>query len=322
MELRPLGTSGLQVSAIGLGCWAMGGALWGEQEDQDSIATIQRARELGVNFLDTAPVYGFGRSEEVVGRALQGRRDQVVLATKCGLQWDAEGRITNNSSRRRILQEIEDSLRRLRVDCIDLLQVHWPDQNTPLQETMGALVEIHQAGKIKAIGVSNFSAGQMAECLRHGPLHALQPPYNLFQRQIEQEILPFCREHEIGVVVYGPMYQGLLTGKYFFGEATPSDDLRRNHRELRPGRFEVNRKALEELRSIAERYDRTLAQLAINWVLSQPGITVAICGARRPDQIEADVAGAGWAISREDLAAIERVLENRAQELAALETQA
>lgn len=305
----------MQTTVVGLGCWAMGGDVWGEADDDASIAAIHKALDLGINFLDTAPIYGHGHSEEIVGRAIQGRRDEVILATKCGLKWDT-GQIEQVSKRSRILQEIDDSLRRLKVDVIDLYQIHWPDEDTPLEESISTMVELQEQGKIRSIGVSNFSVAQMKEVMKHGRLDSLQPPYNMFQRQIEDGILPFCRKNSIAVVAYGPMYQGFLTGKYHLTDRSPDDPLRREHQELQGERYQIDKDALAKLKEIADARHKTLAQLAINWVISQPGITVAICGARNPKQVEQNAGAAGRALTEKELEHIDDILEERKRRIA------
>lgn len=311
MEYRELGRSGMQISSIGLGCWAMGGAMWGETDDAASVAAIQHALDLGVNFIDTAPVYGFGHSEVLVGRAIRGRRDEVVLATKCGPVWDASGAVGIDTSRINIINQLNESLKRLQVDAIDLYQVHWPDPQTPIEETALTLAELQQDGKIKAIGVSNYSVAQMQETMRFCRLDSLQPPYNMFQRDIETEVLPFCREHSIGVVSYGPMHQGILTGKFYFDGIEPTDKLRREHSEMQEPKFSINRDALTKIKEIADARDVTLGELAINWVLCQPGITSAICGARNPKQVGQNVAAAGFRLTGEELLQIDSILVER-----------
>ncbi|NIM04990.1 MAG: aldo/keto reductase [Armatimonadetes bacterium] len=320
METRELGKSGISLGVIGVGCWAMGGAFWGPADDQASVQAIQRSLDLGANFVDTAPFYGIGRSEEVVGRAIKGRREQVILATKFGLTWNEKGNLSgHDSSRKRILQEIDDSLRRLDVDCIDLYQAHWPDENTSIEEIITTMVELQQQGKIRAIGVSNYSVEQMKESMKYCQLDSIQPPYNMFQRDIEQEILPFCRENNIGVVSYGPMYQGLLTGKFFLTDQRPSDPLRSQHHELQGEKFDINRDTILKLKEIADARGKPLPQLAINWVLAQPGITVAICGARNSQQAEQNIAAAEWSLDKRELDKIEEILAERTQRLSALE---
>ncbi|WP_447979368.1 aldo/keto reductase [Candidatus Nitrospira bockiana] len=311
MEYRTLGNTGLDVSVIGLGTWVMGGWLWGGAEDRESIGTIRRALELGVNLIDTAPIYGHGRSEEIVGRAIaeSGRRDAVLLATKVGIEWNVEqARAWRNSSRKRIEQEVEDSLRRLRTDRIDLYQVHWPDPETPLKETMDTLADLRRAGKIRFIGVSNFSEAQMAECLAVGPIHVVQPPYNLFERQIEAHVLPFCRRHGIATLVYGPLCRGLLSGKYRGTETFSKGDVRGMDPKFKDDRFKNYLACVDRLRAIANRRNKTVGQLAVRWCLDRPGVTVALCGARRPDQIEESCGATGWTLTAAENVEIERIV--------------
>ena len=318
MEYRQLGKSDLKISTVGLGCWAIGGWWWGGTDVNDSIAAIRKAVDIGVNFIDTAPAYGWGLSEEIVGRALDGRRDHAIVATKCGIVWDREvGRFHFESEGRRIyrysgkaslLAEAEASLTRLRTDRIDLYQVHWPDPTTPFEETMEALVTLLDQGKIRAIGVSNFTVEMHLQCLKHGPLHSTQPRYNMLDRKIEKDILPFCRKRKIGVVVYSPIEQGILTGKVTLDRQLAPGD----YRAAQPWFQEKNlRRALaflDRVRPIAQDRGKTLAQLAIAWVLQQPGVTSAIVGARRPDQVEQNAGGADWCLTDEELKRIDAEL--------------
>ncbi|OLE71602.1 MAG: general stress protein, partial [Bacteroidetes bacterium 13_1_20CM_4_60_6] len=229
METIEIGASGLSASRIALGTWAIGGWMWGGNTDLDeSIRTIRSAIERGITLIDTAPVYGFGRSEEIVGMALsEGLRDRAVIATKVGLEW-RDGKVWRNSSPARIRKEVEESLRRLRTDYIDLYQVHWPDPRVPIKETAGALARLLKEGKIRAIGVSNYSPTQMAEFRQVAPIHAVQPPYNLFEREAEGVVLPYAAQHDIAVLCYGALCRGLLTGTITSATEFKGDDLRRN----------------------------------------------------------------------------------------------
>lgn len=320
MEKRQLGTSGLRPTAIGLGCWAIGGWLWGGADDDDSIAAIRRAVEQGINFIDTAPVYGQGYSEEVVGKALEGIRDQVLIATKCGLVWDPrKGRnyfadhtglqFYYNLEPESIRKECEESLRRLRTEVIDLYQCHWPDPGVPPEDTMGALMKLKEEGKIRAIGVSNFSVEQMEECLSAGQLDSDQPQYNMLDRSIEDKILPFCRKNTVGIIAYSPLARGILTGKVTMDRTFAQTDHRSRQKWFQP----VNRKRvldfLEKVRPIADGHDATLAQLAANWVISQEGLTVAITGARNPAQVDENVKAGEFALSESELAEIRALLD-------------
>jgi len=318
MEYRQLGKSDLSISTVGLGCWAIGGWWWGGTDVNESIAAVQKAIDVGMTFIDTAPVYGWGLAEEIVGRALEGRRDRAVIATKCGVIWDREQgelffedaghRIFRCLSKENILREVEVSLRRLRTDRIDLYQCHWPDKTTPLELTMDALLTLRDQGKIRAIGVSNFTASMHAECLKHGPLHSSQPRYNMLDRKMEKDVLPFCRKHNVGVVAYSPLEQGILTGKVTPDREFAPDD----YRTKRPWFQKENlRRALgflDRIRPIAEEHGKSLTQLAIAWVLSQPGVTAAIVGARRPEQVEHNAGGAGWQLTDDELQRIEAEL--------------
>jgi len=316
MQHRLLGKSEVRISAVAIGCWAMGGTAWGPQDDEQSISAVGRAVEVGVNLVDTAPVYGRGHSEEVVGRALLGIRDRVVVATKWGLAWNDSGRIRHDASPARLAVEIEASRKRLGIDTIDLYQLHWPDPDTPIAQTAAAVGKLHESGVIRAIGVSNYSAEQMTEWMKHAPLHCLQPPFSMFKRGIEREILPFCIEHNIATIVYSPLYQGLLTGK--FNEQSTFADLRSGSPDFAGERFKVNLAVVDRLKQVAERHDRTVTQLVVNWTIHVPGITAAICGARKPSQIEESAGGADWELSSDDLAEIDDILAERERALAAL----
>jgi aryl-alcohol dehydrogenase-like predicted oxidoreductase len=269
---------------------------------------------LGINWIDTAAVYGFGHSEEIVGQAVAGHRDEVIIATKCGLVWDEGsttpyGRLTAESVR----QEAEDSRRRLGVDVIDLYQIHWPDPEEQIEEAWATIAELIEEGKVRYGGVSNFSVEQLERIRPIYPVASLQPPYNMLARDIEEDLLPYCAENDIGVVAYSPMMSGLLTGKYDREsiQNLPDDDWRKDSTQFTEPELSANLELIEELRPIAERQGKTLAQLAIAWVLRRPGVTAAIVGARRPDQIEETVEAGEWQLSEEDLAEMESLLEER-----------
>ncbi|MBC7327092.1 aldo/keto reductase [bacterium] len=315
MELRRLGDSTLNVSVIGLGTWVMGGVWWAEPDDMQSIEAIKVSLENGVNLIDTAPAYGYGRAERLVGQAIKGMRDKVVIATKCGLVWDEKGNISNNLKRDSLLREIDASLERLGVDVIDLYQVHWPDPNTPIKETFETLEEIRQSGKIRYIGVSNFSVEQMEEARKYAKIVSNQPPYSMFNRGIEKEILPYCRENNIGILAYSPMERGILTGKFHLDGVEPPDDLRRNHFTLSPEAFEPTKRCLSRLRQLAEEKGCTLGALAIAWVIHQDGIKSALVGARNAQQARQNIMAAEVALSKNDLERIEEILEDWQKEL-------
>lgn len=295
METRPLGTSDLKITRVGFGAWAAGGPgwefAWGPQDDADSIAAIHRALELGVNWIDTAAVYGMGHSEEVVARALEAWRGaRPYVFTKCVLRWDASGKITPNHSAQSIRQECEDSLRRLRVETIDLYQMHWPprDNGPQLEEAWQTMAELQKAGKVRWIGVSNFDAAQMRRAQAIAPVTSNQPPYSIVRRAIEAEILPYCLQHGIGVIAYAPMASGLLTGAMTRERAAalPADDFRSRNPEFREPRLSKNIELVERLRAVGARHGRGPGEVAIAWVLRHPAVTGAIVGARNAQQAE------------------------------------
>lgn len=292
MRTRTLGYTGVELTTIGLGTWAIGGGGWqfgwGHQEDRESIAAIHRSLELGINWIDTAAVYGLGHSEEIVGKAIAGRRDEVFIATKCSRRWTDDGTIYGRLTAQSVRKECEDSLRRLNVDVIDLYQIHWPRPEEEVEEGWSTIGELIEEGKVRFGGVSNFNLEQLRMAQGIHPVASLQPPYNMIRRWIEPEILPFCAKNDIGVIGYSPMMSGLLTGKYTadsLGDLA-EDDWRRHDRHFQEPRFSANIELADRLKPIADRLGITLAQLAIAWVLRRPEVTSAIVGARRPDQID------------------------------------
>jgi aryl-alcohol dehydrogenase-like predicted oxidoreductase len=296
------------VSRIGLGTWAIGGWMWGGTDDEASIETIRKALDSGINLIDTAPVYGFGHSEEVVGRALQGRRSQAVIATKVALEWP-DGKPRRNASAARIRTEIEDSLRRLRTDHIDLYQVHWPDANVTAEETAGELEKLRVEGKILSIGVSNYDTGQMDAFRRTAPLAAVQSPYNLFERAIDADVLPYARDTGLTVLAYGALCRGLLSGRMRADRSFSGDDLRLSDPKFQPPRYAQYLNAAAALQGFAaERFDKSLLALAIRWILDQ-GPTIALWGARRPDQLVGVDAAFGWQLTPQDREAIDILLD-------------
>ena len=312
MKTRQLGKDGPYLTEIGLGAWAIGGSWawgWGEQDDRESIDTIHRSLELGINWIDTAAVYGLGHAEEVLARAIAERRWEVFIATKCGLVWDDRGRVRNNNRPESIRKECENSLRRLNAEIIDLYQIHWPDPNVPVEESWGEMTRLQEEGKVRFIGVSNFGVDLLERCQAIHPVQSLQPPYNMVHRDVEKEILPWCKEHQVGVVAYSPLQSGLLTGKFTrdFLHTLAEDDWRRkqHHPMFTEPMYSKVLDFVDSIRPIAEKYDKTVAQLAIAWVLMHPAVTSAIVGARKPSQIEQNVGGAGWSISQEDMNAID-----------------
>ncbi len=297
----------LKVSRVALGTWAMGGWMWGGTDQRESVATIHAALHQGINLIDTAPVYGFGVSEEIVGAALAGVRSQAVIATKTGLEW-RDGKIYRNATRARIMQEVDDSLRRLRTDYIDIYQVHWPDPLVPVEETAEAMRSLYGQGKIRAIGVSNFSVAQMERFRQVAPLHVLQPPYNLFERAIEVDVLPYCRTNNIATFGYGALCRGLLSGRMRPDTTFDGDDLRRIDPKFQPPRFAQYLEAVQQLDELARRrFHRRVIHLAVRWMLDQ-GISVALWGGRHPDQVEAALGVSGWSLDAAHRALIELIV--------------
>jgi len=324
IEPRKLGSSDLKVSPVIFGAWAVGGWMWGGSDEQASIAAIQASIDHGATTIDTAAIYGQGYSEELVGRAIKGRRDQVQIATKCGMRWDDDRGsdrwetqdrhgnplvVYRNSKPDSVIYECEQSLKRLGVDVIDLYQVHWPDTTTPVEDTMHALVKLQEQGKIRAIGVSNYDATWLAGAIKVAPLASLQPPYSLIQRKIEPEILPFCREHNIGVIVYSPLERGLLTGKVGPDRKFPAGDHRASHKFFTIENRERVAKALDQIRPIADAHGASLAQVVINWTIHEPGITAALVGARDADQATHNAGALRFALSPDERAAIRHAFD-------------
>lgn len=323
MRTRVLGYTGVPLTTIGLGTWAMGGGgwafAWGAQDDADSVMTIRRALDLGINWIDTAAVYGLGHAEEIVGRAIAGRRHEVFVATKCGRVWDEGGttpygRLTADSVRR----EAEASLRRLNIEQIDLYQIHWPNPEPQIEEAWATIADLVKEGKVRYAGVSNFNVAQLRRIQPIHPVASLQPPYSMLARGVEEELLSYCAAHRIGVIVYSPMQAGLLTGKVTreWVEQLPDDDWRKRNPRFRDPELSANLALVEGLRPIAERAGKTVAQLALAWVLRRPEVTAAIVGARRPAQIEETVAASDWDLSAEEIAAIDALLAARERALA------
>jgi aryl-alcohol dehydrogenase-like predicted oxidoreductase len=309
MEHTVIAHTQIQASRIGLGTWAIGGWMWGGSDDEQSIATIHRALDAGITLIDTAPVYGQGHAEEIVGRALKGRRDQAVIATKVGLEWDAQGNVRRNSSAARIEQEVEDSLRRLQTDRIDIYQVHWPDPATPIDETAKAMERLFKAGKIRAIGVSNYAPAQMDTFRAVASLHTVQPPYNLFEREAEDLVLPYAVAYELSTLTYGALCRGLLAGKVSAGAAFEGDDLRKADPKFQPPRLGEYLRAVERLDALArDRFGKQVIHLAVRWVLDQTGVGVALWGARRPEQLDPVGEIFDFRLDPETLQEIDRIL--------------
>jgi aryl-alcohol dehydrogenase-like predicted oxidoreductase len=308
-EYSAIAGTPLKVSPVAIGTWAIGGWMWGGTDEAESVATIRAALDHGINVIDTAPVYGFGHSEEIVGKAIaEGRlRDKVVIATKVGLEWK-DGKVFRNASRGRIMREVDDSLRRLRTDYIDVYQVHWPDPLVAIEETAAAMQTLFREGKIRSIGVSNFSVEQMQRFCNVAPLHVLQSPYNLFERDIEADLLPYCRKNNIATFGYGALCRGLLSGRMRSDTAFTGDDLRRTDPKFQQPRFAQYLSAVQRLDQLAQRrFGKRVIQLAVRWMLDQ-GITTALWGARHPDQLQPVDEVTGWRLDASTKAEINGIL--------------
>jgi aryl-alcohol dehydrogenase-like predicted oxidoreductase len=314
METRKLGNSDLKITPVGYGAWAIGGAgwefSWGEQDDADSVASIHKALEMGVNWIDTAAVYGTGHSEEVVARALkEWKGPRPYVFTKCGLRWDENRKVRQFFEPASIKQECADSLRRLQTDAIDLYQLHWPpdDNGRGLEDAWGAMAELQKEGKVRWIGVSNFSADQMERAAKIAPITSLQPPYSLIRRKIEESVLPYCEKNGVGVISYAPMASGLLTGAMTRERAAslPADDFRSRNAEFREPRLSKNLELVERLREVGKKHGRTPGEVAIAWTLRKPVVTGAIVGARNAKQAEGVMRAGELKLSAQEIAEIE-----------------
>jgi aryl-alcohol dehydrogenase-like predicted oxidoreductase len=309
METITIDNIPIRASRIALGTWAMGGWMWGGSDGAECIRTIHEAIDRGITLIDTAPVYGFGHSEEIVGKALaNGRRRRVLIATKTGLDWRNE-KPFRNATRARITKEVDDSLRRLRTDVIDLYQVHWPDPNTPIEETALAMRDLRQAGKIRAIGVSNFSTAQMEIFRTLSPLQTAQPPFNLFERAIEQDVLPYCVDQKMVTLAYGALCRGLLTGRISETTEYAGDDLRKHDPKFQMPRLREYLEAVEQLDRFArDNYGKRVIHLALRWVLDRADSTIALWGARRPDQLAPVREVMGWHLDQSAMVEIDAIL--------------
>jgi aryl-alcohol dehydrogenase-like predicted oxidoreductase len=310
MEYTVISGTEMNVSRIAQGTWAIGGWMWGGTDETESIRTVHAALDKGINLIDTAPVYGFGVSEEIVGKAIEerGHRENVFIATKVGLEWH-DGSVTRNSSPARIRKEVQDSLRRLRTDYIDIYQVHWPDLAVPIEDTARTMQALFKEGLIRAIGVSNYSPEQMNRFMTVSELHTVQPPYNLFEREIERDVLPFVRENNLSAFAYGPLCRGLLTGTMRRDTKFTGDDLRLSDPKFQPPRFAQYLDAVQQLDDLAQRrYAKNVMDIAVRWVLDQPGITAALWGARHPEELEAVAGALDWKLDADALAAIDQIL--------------
>jgi aryl-alcohol dehydrogenase-like predicted oxidoreductase len=312
METRQLGNSDMRLTAIGFGAWAIGGGdwafSWGPQDDDDSIGAIRRAVELGVNWIDTAAVYGLGHSEEVVGRAIKGASSKPYIFTKCSMVWDEKREITN--SLKQIRREAEDSLRRLQVEAIDLYQVHWPKPDEEIEEGWGVMADLQREGKVRWIGVSNFSVAQMERAMKIAPITSNQPPYSMLNRSAEAEILPFCERQGIGVINYAPMHSGLLTGAMTKERVAnfPKDDFRRNAKNYQEPLLSRNLAVADFLKTIGARHSVSAGVVAIAWTLHNSAITAAIVGGRNAKQVEGVLPAASFRLSEAEFAEIDAFL--------------
>lgn len=324
MQMRKLGSSDVHVTPVVLGTWAIGGWLWGGQDDDDALAAIRAGLDAGMTTIDTAPIYGFGHSEEIVGKAIAGRRDEVQLLTKYGLRWDrTEGEfyfktqdieghhyeVYRNAKPDSIVEECERSLKRLGTDCIDLYQCHWRDHTTPVEETMEAVEKLLKAGKIRAAGVSNFTVEEIQSARSGVPLASNQPPYSMVKRDIEREMVPYAQSNDLALIVYSPLQLGLLTGKLTMDREFPPSDLRSQSPYFKP---ENRRKVidfLEKLAPIADGHHATVAQLVIHWTIHRPGVTAALVGSRNPDQARENAAAAGIELTDAERETIDGLVE-------------
>jgi len=325
MQLRQLGKSNVKVTPIILGTWAIGGWMWGGTDEKKSIEAIKASIENGITTIDTAPAYGMGLSEEIVGKAIQGKRDKVVIATKCGLRWDEKDQtvrsphrdfrknpvdIRHDLSSQSIFHECEQSLKRMNIDVIDIYQIHWPDPSAPIEESWNAMAELKKQGKVRAIGVSNFDLDLLKKTHAIHPIDSIQPPYSLVRREIEKEILPFAEKHQIAIIVYSSLERGLLTGKYKPGQTFPPGDHRSDKKTFKTTYLSHLKDALNEIKSIAEKYHVTLSQIIIDCTIHRPGITAALVGARDPQQAKENALAANLNLTAQERELIAKTLSH------------
>jgi len=313
MKKRRLGKTDLEMTTIGLGTWAMGGPWefgWGPQDDGEAVGAIIAAMESGINWIDTAPAYGLGHSEELVATALERINYKPIIASKCGILWNDKKEKVTCLKKDSVRTECHNSLKRLNIDVIDLYQMHWPDPEEDVEEAWEEMLKLRDEGKVRYVGVSNFSVAQLELISKMKMPASLQPPYNMLNRNVETELLNYCAQHDIGIVSYSPMHRGLLTGKFsherIAGLAT--DDHRRTSADFQEPRFSAALELVEHLKEIAERNNKTCAQLAISWVLRRPEVTAAIVGARKPEQILETAPASDWDLSQDDVEEIEKLL--------------
>jgi aryl-alcohol dehydrogenase-like predicted oxidoreductase len=316
MQTKQLGYTDLQLTTVGLGAWAMGGPWlfgWGPQDDDQSIATVQRSMDEGINWIDTAPIYGHGRSETVVGKALRQIKQKPLIATKCGLCWDENHERITRLKAESVRAECHDSLKRLGIDTIALYQIHFYEPDEDIEEAWTEMARLVEEGKVRYIGVSNFSVEQIKRIQKIHPVASLQPPYSMLHREVEDELLGYCQQNDIGVIVYSPMQRGLLAGKFNPERLAnlPEGDHRKTNPDFQQPQFGATLELVEQLKKIAEHSGRTCSQLAISWTLRRSEVTAAIVGARRPDQITETAAASDYVLSPEDIEEIEKLLAER-----------
>ena len=322
MNTRKLGQSDLNITTVGFGTWATGGEgwafSWSHQDDKESIDAIHKGLDLGINWIDTAAIYGMGHAEEIVAKAIKGKRNEIMLATKCGLVWDEKRRIAGRINRKSVREECENSLRRLNTDYIDLYQIHWPNPDKDIEEGWSEVLELINEGKVRYGGVSNFNISQLKRIEKISIPTSLQPPYSMFERDVETDILDYCKEKKIGVVAYSPLQVGLLTGKFSKERVAnlPNDDWRKTkNQHFKEPLLSINLDCVEELKHVADKCNMILSQLAVAWVLRREEVTSAIVGARRPSQIEETARAGDMSISSESLKEIETLLEERIKKI-------
>jgi len=320
MQMRQLGYTDLKLTTVGLGTWAIGGPWqfgWGPQDDDEAITAILASLETGINWIDTAPIYGLGHSEELVGEALKQTSQKPIIATKCSLLWNDKREKVSCLKAKSIRQECHDSLERLGIETIDLYQIHWPEPEEDIEQAWKEMARLAEEGKIRYLAVSNFNVEQIKRIQKIHPVASLQPPYSMLHREVEDELLAYCAQNDIGVVAYSPMQRGLLTGKFSPERlaSLPLDDHRRKNPDFHEPRFTATLELVEKLRPIAKRNGKTLAQLSISWVLRRPEVTAAIVGARKPEQILETAPASDWNLSENDIEDIEQLLAKREAKL-------
>jgi aryl-alcohol dehydrogenase-like predicted oxidoreductase len=320
MQKRRLGSTDLNLTTVGLGTWAMGGPWqfgWGPQDDDEALGAIRKALDLGINWIDTAPVYGLGHSEELVGKVIKPIKKKPIIATKCGLLWNEKKEKVPHLKRESIRKECHTSLKRLGVETIDLYQMHWPDPDEDVEEAWEEMAKLKDEGKVRYIGVCNFNVEQLERVRKSADVASAQPPYSMLHREPEDELLGSCARNNVGVLAYSPMQRGLLTGKFSkqrLASLAPDDHRRRNP-DFQEPQFTATLQLVNKLRPVAERNKKTLAQLAISWVLRRPEVTAAIIGARKPEQITETAPASDWNLSEKDIKEIEKLLILRQEKI-------